>query len=353
MAFPSVPQISKRAINSAGSVLIGGSSSPSDTARALDVLGKWRACHAYPINTFQATLRKKLKLVDRNAIVAQRLKRMPTIIDKLRRFPQMQLVRMQDIGGVRAIVGSVRSVRSVAQQYREKSRFKHQLVSEKDYISNPKDDGYRGIHLIYRYQNPFADQYNGLLLELQIRTSLQHSWSTAVEAMGTFLGQALKSRQGDLSWRSFFAITGSAFAYLEQAPLIPGYALLSRQETFSRVADMEEQLGVLEKMRGFSVAVNTINENGKSWHYHLVILDSAKSTVEVTSYSRDSLKEATNDYSAAEKRAASGEKIEPVLVSAGPLDSLRRAYPNYFLDMAEFIKNVERVMREVRATTQS
>src|SRR5438045_1467899 len=78
---------------------------PENLGWAADILGKWRARHNYPINTFQATLRHKLKRIDKEALVAQRLKRIPSIVEKLRRFPDMQLVRMQDIGGLRAVVG--------------------------------------------------------------------------------------------------------------------------------------------------------------------------------------------------------------------------------------------------------
>jgi hypothetical protein len=130
----------------------------------------------------------------------------PTIINKLRLNPSMKLARMQDIGGVRAVLKTIKDVRDLEREYRNKSHFKHELVNEKDYIESPKNTGYRGIHLIYKYKNnrKKAKEYNGLLLELQIRTRLQHAWATAVETMGTFLGQPLKSMDGDKKWFDFF-----------------------------------------------------------------------------------------------------------------------------------------------------
>ena len=111
---------------------------------------------------------------------------MPTIIDKLKRYPNMKLTTMQDIGGVRAILNSVEDVYSLVSEYRESKRFAHELVDQKDYIQSPRDeDCYRSIHLIYRYRNSQAKNYNGLRIELQIRTRLQHLWATAVETMGT------------------------------------------------------------------------------------------------------------------------------------------------------------------------
>ena len=178
-----------------------------------EVLSNWRACHGYPINTFQATLRQKLRTIDKNAIVAQRLKRAPSVIAKLQRFPTMKLAQMQDIGGLRAVVSSVARVRPLEASYRQSS-FKHGLASSKDYIDTPKPDGYRSIHLVYRYVNHRAPAYNDLLLERQLRTRLQHAWATAVETMGTFLGQALKSGQGERPWREFFEVASAALTHV-------------------------------------------------------------------------------------------------------------------------------------------
>jgi ppGpp synthetase/RelA/SpoT-type nucleotidyltranferase len=78
------------------------------------------------------------------------------------------------------------------------------LTDEKDYIQSSRDaDGYRSLHLIYKYRNIKNPSYDGLRIELQIRTKLQHIWATAVETMGTLLGQALKYRQGEEAWQDF------------------------------------------------------------------------------------------------------------------------------------------------------
>ena len=112
---------------------------------------------------------------------------------------------------------------------------------------------YRSLHLIYKYKNKHAPQYNDLKVELQIRTKLQHVWATAMETMGTFLGQALKSRQGDKKWIDFFAVVSSAFAHQEKTSLVPHCAKLSRKETFLEVAQAEKDLGALEIMDGFAL----------------------------------------------------------------------------------------------------
>ena len=351
MAFSPVPKESKNQINRAGQILVEDNPSKEELAMARDLADKWRACHAYPINTFNSTLRNKIKDYP-DPIVAQRLKRMPTIIDKLKRYPTMTLTTMQDIGGLRAVLGSVADVYRLADAYRDNTWFRHELIGEKDYIQHPRsEDGYRSLHLIYKYKNNRNPVYDGLRLELQIRTKLQHTWATAVETMGTFLGQALKSRQGDQEWLDFFAVTSSAFAYKEKTALVPRYKSLSRKETFSAVAKAEADLGALEKMGAFSAAVNEIVKRrgkGKSWSYHLIILNSLEKTVQIKPYDRKSFKQAMNDYSQIEAEAAKGKKIEPVLVSAGPIDELRRAYPNFFLDIRDFARIVNEIVKTVK-----
>lgn len=347
MSFTAVPKESKKQIDRAGQILAGSNQTKSDLVRALELAGAWRACHAYPINTFQATLRTKVRDYNNDPIIAQRLKRMPTIIDKLKRFPAMKLTTMQDIGGVRAILGSVREVYDLADKYRLSSRFKHELINEMDYVKYPRsDDGYRSLHLIYKYRNNQNSRYDGLRLELQIRTRLQHTWATAVETMGTLLGQALKSRQGDQEWIDFFAVTSSAFAYKEDTTRVPRFATLSEKETFLAVANAEARLKALEIMSGISAATQELlarKGEEKMWSYHLIILNSIEKTVVIRPYDRDSQEQAIEDYSKAEAEAAEGKKIEPVLVSAGRIETLQRAYPNFFLDIRDFVSAINEI----------
>ncbi len=341
MTFSGVPNFSRNTINKAGKILAKKNPGPIELAYALDILNKWRLCHAYPINTLQATLRTKLKEFPDNPIVAQRLKRAPTIVDKLRRYPDMQLARMQDIGGIRAILNSIKSARKLEKIFK-KSRFDHELLSSKDYIEEPKISGYRGIHLVYKYKNSRAPEYDGLLIELQIRTKLQHTWATTVETMGTFLGQALKSSQGNKKWLNFFSLSSAAFAYIEKTASVPGFEGKSKSYIFKAVKEAEKDLNVLTKMDGFAAAANLIhNKKGKGSYYHLIILNSLARRVQIMSFAKEKLRLATQEYAKAEKRIAKGEKIEAVLVSAGPLNSLRRAYPNYFLDTKDFVELVK------------
>ncbi|NWG87471.1 MAG: (p)ppGpp synthetase, partial [Hydrogenophilaceae bacterium] len=113
------PRYEKSDVNRAGKILCCTEFDLDEWVWAYEVLANWRACHGYPINTFQALLRKRVKEIDKKAIVAQRLKRAPSVIAKLKRFPSMKLAQMQDIGGLRAVVGSVARVRKLEALYRQ------------------------------------------------------------------------------------------------------------------------------------------------------------------------------------------------------------------------------------------
>lgn len=335
MPWPT-PQFSRSQVSKAGRVLANG---VGNEPAALDVVSNWRSCHGYPMNTFQATLRRKLESIDSNALVAQRLKRTPSIVQKLRRFDRMRLTQMQDIGGLRAVMRDLKKVRKLGLQYRINSRFKHELVSEDDYILRPQESGYRSLHLVYRYNNPRASDYNGLLIELQFRTRLQHNWATAVETVSLFLGQALKSSEGSSDWLKFFAVVGSAFAALEDTEPVPGYEHLKPRETFREVRRISRRLKVAEKLRGFSMAAKAVQGTGDS--YYLIVLDVALKTVSVITFPRGGLNFATDAYNRAEKQIQDGQPIHAVLVSTESISALRRAYPSYFLDTTQFVRNLE------------
>ena len=337
------PEYSKRQVDRAGDILAAITTpKPEDLLWALKVLANWRGSHAYPINTFQATLRLRLKGIDTNALVAQRMKRTPSIVSKLQRFEGMQLSRMQDIGGLRAVVADVKQLRILEKIY-ENSKFKHKLISFKDYLNEPKRDGYRSIHLVYRYMNDVSPEYDGLSVELQFRTKLQHAWATSVETMGTFLGQALKSGQGENDWREFFRRSSAALAIIEESPPVPGFEGQDKQTVYESVVQSELRLRVLDKLRGFAVAADRITTERGQGTYHLVILNSYDRSVVIKPYAAARLEQATLDYAAIEERVKAGEPIEAVLVSAGPIETLKKAYPNYFLDTQVFVEQIEKI----------
>ncbi|AKJ96474.1 hypothetical protein TVD_09135 [Thioalkalivibrio versutus] len=339
----SVPKNSKRQVDKAGRALAEGRLPTHQQNEALQVINNWRSSHSFPMNTFQVNLRQRARRIDNEALVAQRLKRVPSIVAKLRRFDGMKLSRMQDIGGCRAVVGSVDVVFALCNSYLN-SEIRHVLVNQKDYIAEPKASGYRGVHLVYRYRSDRNETYNGHLIEVQIRSGLQHAWATAVETMGTFLRQALKSSEGSTEWLHFFALVSSAFAIREGCKVVPGTPT-DYDVILEEIRSQEDRLKVADRLTAFGEALRTLEDAGiRGSKYYLMVLKPAEETLDIVGYRKNELAQATEAYLEAEKSVSNIEGADAVLVAADSLDSLRKAYPNYFLDTKTFLAELSSIL---------
>ena len=342
------PQFSKTKVNQAGVTLANPMAHPDEHELALFIVNNWRSSHSFPLNTFQMTLRKKARQVDRRPLVAQRIKRLTSITSKLERFPSMRLSRMQDIGGCRAVVTSRPRVDELADLYQDSVRLKHELVGEPDdYIRNPKTSGYRGIHLVYRYHSDRNATYEGLQIEMQLRSRLQHAWATAVETVGTFTKQALKSSQGEDRWLRFFAVMGSEMALRERTPTVPGTPS-KRAEIRSELRQLADVLDLVPRLRMYGETLKIVEEQVlrelSDSSYFLLELDALNTSLKITGFQRNELEAGAQSYLAAERRFANRAGCDAVLVAVETFSALRRAYPNYFLDTSAFVDAVEQAI---------
>lgn len=334
------PQFSRSEVDRAGQFLVQDWEEVNieDYFHGLEVINNWRSSHSRPLYTFRFGVRRHAERVDGNALVAQRIKRLSSIRLKLKLSPNMKLSQMQDIGGCRAVVEDVRKVNRLVENYKS-SDIKHKLIGQDDYIKNPKPSGYRSVHLIYKFFSDKKPTHNGLRVELQFRSQLQHAWATAVETVGTFTRQALKSSQGEEDWLRFFALMGTALAERENCPLVPGTPSDTRQLK-AELREYAARLDVAQRLQAFGAALQTVEgmDIGKDANYYLLELDPSAMKINVLGYRRQDLERATKDYLEAEKSlSANGDAV---LVSVESMASLRRAYPNYFLDTHRFVEAV-------------
>ena len=333
------PEYSRTIVDRAGETYIDHSASAEERELALAVINNWRSSHSFPLNTLQMNLRTRATNVDDDSTIAQRIKRLPAIRQKLERFQGMKLSRMQDLGGCRAVLSSVDDVDELVRYYKTRSRIKHKLVREYPYIAEPQCSGYRGVHLVYSYFSDRTTTWNGLQIEMQIRSRLQHAWATAVETVGTFTRQALKSSSGEKDWLRFFALMSSAHALREGVPLVPNTPndpskLLHELREYTRKLDVIQRLTAYGQAMSFSEQVN-ISRRGDAL---LLELDTAAKELTVRSYPNALV--AADAYNAIERAIENDPTKDAVLVTVESLTSLRRAYPNYFLDTSAFITSV-------------
>ena len=310
---------------------------------AIEVIDSWRASHAYPLHVIYMHLRR-MAAISSDIVVAERLKRLDSIISKLNREPSMSLWMMQDLGGCRFIVSTVEDVYKYARIY-EDSRKRHTLKHKYDYILQPKPSGYRSLHVVYEYHSDKVNTYNkNMLIEIQFRTHLEHLWATAVETMGLFTRQIIKSGQGSEDVKRFFVLISSLFAIRENCSVIPG-TIADVSQLVSELEEINSRCNFIEILSAIRVAVEKqdikkVDQQG----YYILLLNYTTKMLRIKYYKPGQMDEANAIYSQIEHTRAES-KIDAVLVRVSSFKALKSAYPNYFSDIGEFVSLVKSYLK--------
>ena len=196
------PEYSKNQVKKAGEAICSSDISREDYNHALLIANNWRAAHAYPLQSLYVSIKRA---GDASFLYAQRMKRMDSITRKLKRWTRMKLTSMQDLGGCRVVVNNLQELYAFVDKLKS-IKWNHALREEYNYIDNPKEDGYRCYHLVYSFQSKNKAEYNGMLIEVQIRTQVQHLWATAVETMDEIDNDHLKNGEGKEENKKFFVL---------------------------------------------------------------------------------------------------------------------------------------------------
>lgn len=118
----------------------------------------------------------------RNPIVSSntRLKQTASIVGKLERLgvefsPEAVEQYLNDVAGVRVICSYLDDVYTIAQALTRQDDVR--LLRIKDYIKEPKENGYRSLHLIVSVPVFFAEMPRNVKVEVQIRTVAMDYWA--------------------------------------------------------------------------------------------------------------------------------------------------------------------------------
>ncbi len=338
---------SRKSIRRAGDILRNPNRTAEEFSVAMSTLSQWRQLHSYPINTFQAYFRKITKQHYPEALVAQRLKRTPSIINKLQRFPSMNLDRMQDICGFRIILPQLADIYTLHDRFSRSKRFKHELVlPPKDYIKFPKADGYRSLHQVFKYNNTTHPELNDLRMELQLRTALQHAWATAVETLGIVEKSSFKTGEGSDKFKEFFLLSSQLFALFEEKKEFDSF--FEPRVFLQQLQSLEDELKISQKLSGLAISAKHIESTSKDFsEYHLVKLDMVKNEISLSPFTESQLELAEFIYSKIEEEHRDNPNFAVVLISAGNLAQIKRAYPNYFLDTKKFISQLAKYKKKL------
>lgn len=310
--------------------------------RSYIIVQNWRTSHAFPLNSFQNSLRRRAQRVEQNPLIAQRLKRFSSLMEKLVREPKMKLTQMQDLGGCRAIMSDVDGVYRLFDLYQGSLGSSEKKFKYYDYISNPKSDGYRSIHIVGRYsaKHPRHEPWNGQRIEIQLRSRLQHSFATAVETVTTFTRTRLKFGTGPAKWKRFFSLMGSALALREGTRLVAG----TPEDETDLIGELREsatELKVRQLLGGWTNTLRSLPSHlHKDFKWLLLVLDVRDKRVEVTPFADRQ----EGQQALAKIEQLNRTDLDAVLVWVRSAKHLRAAYPNYYADTLEFLNALDQAI---------
>lgn len=207
--------LSKSAVRKAGSVLrrqVEGVTPQAEIEQALAVVSAYRASFASPLEATSNELATLLETCHIQGEVSQRLKRMPTILEKITsRESKLDLSRMQDIGGCRIVLTSndIGELRRLETHVRE--HWADSVKRTSDYVDRPRASGYRAVHIVIE-----QDQR---LIEIQLRTQRMHQWAQRVEGLSAAFGINYK-QDGSSPVQEYAMLTAKMYVALDegQAP---------------------------------------------------------------------------------------------------------------------------------------
>lgn len=137
----------------------------------LDIIGKYKIVHN-----------------DRDPIeyITSRVKSEESTKEKLKRkkLPinlEIALTKIYDVAGIRIICAYIDDVYTVVKMLKKFKDLK--ILKEKDYIKNPKPNGYRSYHIVFQVPLDIAGELHPVNIEIQIRTIAMDFWASLEHEM--------------------------------------------------------------------------------------------------------------------------------------------------------------------------
>lgn len=141
-------------------------------------------CALMEVETKFKVLNEQFSLFyDRNPIesIHTRIKSQSSILKKLQKknlaltIPNIEK-NLFDIAGVRVVCSFTEDIYSLANSFLNQDDVR--LIEKKDYIQNPKENGYRSLHLIVEIPIFLSDEKKWVKVEVQFRTIAMDFWAS-------------------------------------------------------------------------------------------------------------------------------------------------------------------------------
>ena len=154
------------------------------TFSEIKMLMTYYECAILEVKTKLDVLNKEFQANElRNPIetIKTRIKSPASIMEKLERKGfelSIQSIKdnLDDVAGIRVICSFVDDIYKVADMLTNQDDIK--ILSKKDYIKNPKKNGYRSLHLVVEIPIFLSNEEKPMRVEVQIRTIAMDFWAS-------------------------------------------------------------------------------------------------------------------------------------------------------------------------------
>ncbi|SFC79076.1 hypothetical protein SAMN05428997_111155 [Bosea sp. CRIB-10] len=321
--------ISKAKIDKSGKALAYSSELTEEILELEEIFDLYRADHLEPLSNTTLELQQWLHGYGSTYYIAQRLKRKPQIIRKLKRL-SVRLTQLQDIGGCRIIVNSNRDVNDLIGFIKQKvstgSSFK--LLKITDYRERGRDiTGYRSVHMILSMA--------GKSLELQIRSRIQHYWAESIERTSVIYGHHLKEQEGDKAVIEYFKELSDVFYEIESGrePSIQSKISLDKLRIQAqKLIETSDKNRVFDSFVNDDIVKTLTSTQGVSESLNNWIIVFNWNTGIFTTWEEVGREpsEAVRKYIYYENQFTSAENYEVVMIGSSDIATVRQTHSHYF-----------------------
>lgn len=144
---------------------------------------------------------------DHNPIhhIESRIKTPDSILEKMQRRDynlDFETLRnyIYDIAGIRVICNYINDIYQIVNLLTKQRDLK--IILKKDYIVNPKDTGYRSLHIVFAIEMYLNDEVKSIPVEIQFRTIAMDMWASLEHEL-RYKSKRMLSEQDKLNLKKY------------------------------------------------------------------------------------------------------------------------------------------------------
>ncbi len=318
-------QLTKGQVRKLGDELRKNLVNPSE--ENLIKLQNYRTSHKDSLAEIFSVLNSVSKKMRPDSITTYRIKRIESILGKLRRYPTMQFDRMWDIAGCRCILKYESDVHKLFALLNGKFVIK----KINDYYKTPQSSGYRSLHFYVSLK-----ENDSVIIELQLRAVEDHNWATLVEIVDFVYEKKIKE--------------GERNQELENLHLYLSDKATMKLDRKKQIVKIVENHDIYNRLR--SIFIANYLEVRKQWmelgqlkDISFFIIESKKGEFPIIN-SFSCFTEAEEEYFN-RFRMNSNANIVLTCLPRATYENISKAYSNYILTMHTFLEDYCEILSSV------